>query len=710
MKASKATVKSRPQHSQPGKRAVPAASQGVQSANRTQQQGIARKTLIIAACSVAVVALLAFINCLANGWVFDDYLHVLDPPELRSLSNVFRILGRYRPLRDISYAFDFRVWGESATAFHLTNIAMHSANTVLVFLLCYRLLGELPGTVRREQRKLKLELRTVDVMAAAVLASLIFALHPIQTDSVAYVSGRRDVLFSLFYLAAFHLYLSYCRGGSWKTLWLGLACWALSLMSKEMAASFPLVIFLWNYTGEWEHTAGKWSRRLLVSARTVLKRDGWLYLGMTVVVAAYSYYDIVTLRASERAGPGGFKYWGGGIYPNLLTELRVQAWFLKQLVFPTPIGQYSGAFPISTSIMDWKVVGSAALVLTVVGAGVVALGRWRLVSFAILSYFAMLLPVSQIVPHHELLADHYLYLPIVSLALLVGLGVKALAGANERRMALVYGVAALVLLALGVLTVRQNAVWKDDRSFWEANYAKVPDSPRAVYSLAVQYRGINPRKAHELFLRCLDLDPTYGQAYLGLASMANNKDDAQELESLIQSGLDIPGDRIQAGRSVTADQFKSQLETALAIVKGNMGDPGTAESLLWDAVSADPTNPQPYDLLGKVFAKDKSKQAEVLTKELAAIPDSIPAREGLVFLLIKDQRYDEAIPHLNAILAINPNDVFANYQMGQIYRTRKDCVRARAYMKTAASEASRSSDINDVKDAMKQLVRDCGAE
>src|SRR5262249_27170780 len=256
-----------------------------------------------------------------------------------------------------------------------------------------------------------------------------------------------------------------------------------------------------------------------------------------------------------------------------------------------------GAFPISTSILEWKVILSGAVVLAAIAAGIFALGRWRLVSFAILSYFAFLLPVSQIIPHHELLADHYLYLPMVSFALLVSLGAKALARGSERRLAAIYAAAACVILVFAVLTVRQNAVWKDDRTFWEANYAKVPNSPRAVYSLAGQYISLNPRKAREMFRQCLSLDPTYGQAYITLATLANNKDDAQAVEGLIKTGFDIPEDRIQPGRSVTPSQFRAQLKTAMAILKGAMGDQNAAESLLWDALSDDPTSLQPYDML-----------------------------------------------------------------------------------------------------------------
>src|SRR5262245_39928957 len=273
MKSTKATLSTLPGKSKPSKPAVG-------SPDKTLEQGIATKRLIIVACSVAGIALLVFINCLASGWVFDDYVHVLDSPELRSLSNVFTLLRHYRPLRDISYALDFRLWGVSTIGFHFTNVVLHSANAVLVFLLSYRLLGAgNPGGPEGPDRSTPAA-RSVrglpQDLQAAVLAALIFAVHPIQTDSVAYVSGRRDLLFSLFYLAAFGLYLSYCRRRSRKLLSLAMGCWVLSLMSKEMAASFPVVVFLWNYTGEWEQTEGSWSRRFLVSARMVLRREWWL--------------------------------------------------------------------------------------------------------------------------------------------------------------------------------------------------------------------------------------------------------------------------------------------------------------------------------------------------------------------------------------------------------------------------------------------------
>src|SRR5688500_16846932 len=158
----------------------------------------------------------------------------------------------------------------------------------------------------------------------------------------------------------------------------------------------------------------------------------------------------------------------------MLLSLRVQAWYLKQLVLPTPFVQYKGAFDISTTLLDWRVLLSIFLVGAVLAAGFVALGRSRPIAFAILSYFVLLLPVSQIIPHHELLADHYLYLPMMSFALLLALVVQKIAMRGKISKQLAYGAAAVLIVVLALLTVSRNQVWKDDLTLWQANYKEVP--------------------------------------------------------------------------------------------------------------------------------------------------------------------------------------------------------------------------------------------
>lgn len=649
--------------------------------------------VIWVAVGLAAIVLICYANSLWDGFVFDDHIHALENPSLRSLANLPHLIFSYRPLRDISYAIDFAIWGESAAGFHLTNILIHAANCVLVFFLIKRLVRPLGMS-----------------LVAPALAALIFAIHPLQTDAVTYISGRRDVLFALFYLAAFHFYLSYRANRTVKYLALFLGAWALSIASKEMGASFPILMFTWSFCELWGETSGKWFRKFVTSIKGAFTADRWLYISLAVVGAAYTFYQTYTMGGSERAGYRGFRYWGGSFYHNLLTVVHVHAWFLKQLVWPTPITQYSGAFPVATTVMDKMVIVSIVVVSAVIALGFFLLNRAPLAAFAILSYFVMLLPVSQIIPHHELLADHYLYLPMMSFGLLVALGVERIAAFDERARIAVYATAAIALIVCAVLTIRQNAVWRDDFTLWQANYNAVPNSPRAAYSLGVEYISRNPRKADELFRRCIDLDPAYQNAYTDLVMMAKSREEARGIESLIQNGLAIPDAKIYADEGQYPHDFRSHLTTALAIAKNTEGDHAGAEQLLWKAIRIAPTNQQPYDLLAGYYEKDQAKLQNLLQQEVKNVPFSNNALEHLTILLIKQKKYDDTMPYLRKMLSVNPNDVFANFQLSQIYKLQNDCGRAWNYLKLAQASASRPEDVDDVKKAIPQMEAQCGKQ
>src|SRR5262249_16070301 len=143
-----------------------------------------------------------------------------------------------------------------------------------------------------------------------------------------------------------------------------------------------------------------------------------------------------------------------------------------------------GVFDVVVPFFDWRMLLSLGTVAAVLTGGLLALSRHRLMAFAILSYFAVLLPVSQLIPHHELLADHYLYLPIMSFGLFAGLVIQQLAerGGAVRKVAYAATVAALV--ALAVTTVLRNRVWRDELTLWQVNYKEAPGSIRAVSNLA----------------------------------------------------------------------------------------------------------------------------------------------------------------------------------------------------------------------------------
>jgi hypothetical protein len=385
---------------------------GKQSKARSAAAGLPQKHLLYFAVAALLLAvIICYANSFNNQFVFDDHHLILLrrwPQSLEEFLRMFRY--SYRPLREFSYALDLRLWGENPFGFHLTSTLIHAVNVLLVFFLIRRLVTRL---------------------LPSFLAALIFAVHPIQTDSVTYISGRRDVLFAMFYLAAFHFYLDYRRSRRRRHLALLVLMWVLSLMSKEMAVSLPLVVFLWSFCDLWGEQTGSHIRRAGLAAIKSLGRDKWLYAPLALAMAAYTFFYVFYKQASARVSFEGVFFWGGSFYSNLLMAFRAQAWYLKQLVFPTPIAQYYGAFEPSASLLEWKVLLAIAVTVSALAMALALLKKNRLMAFAALSHFAMLLPVSQIIPHHEFVADHYLYLPIASFALFVAAGMEMLAARSK---------------------------------------------------------------------------------------------------------------------------------------------------------------------------------------------------------------------------------------------------------------------------------------
>lgn len=647
-----------------------------------------RRQLYIAVAVLATVVIACFANSLPNDFVFDDKPIILDNRLLRSLSNLPVLLtASYRPLRDISHALDFALWGENATGFHLTNILIHLANTLLVFALVRRLSGAL---------------------AVALVAALIFAVHPIQTDAVTYISGRRDVLFSLFYLASFHFYLSYKARRADRYLALFLVCWALSMMAKEMAASLPVLVFLWNFCDAWGEQSGSWLRRMWGALRTAFRRDRWLYLGLVVAVAGYAWYMVFIKRGSALARDG-FKYWGGSFFANLLVILQVQAWNLKQLIWPTPIVQYKGAFDVTVSAFDWRVLLSFVTLTATLAGGLLALNRDRLIAFAVLSYFALLLPVSQLIPHHELLADHYLYLPIMSFGLFAGLVIKRLAESGDTIRKVAYTATATALVAMAVTTVLRNRVWKDEVTLWQENYKEVPNSIRAVSNLARVYSTSNPGRSEELYKRCLEIDPTYWRAYYALAMFSRSREKARDVEALIRKGLAMSDAELTASGTEEPTVFRSQLTSALAMTRGSQGDSEGAERLYREAIGLYPLNPLPYTMLTNFYREREPAKAIATLEQLVAVyPGHRQPLEQVATLLIEERRYDEAIVYLDQLIKLIPNDYTANLLFSRAYRGKTDCGRARAYLTDAQAVALSAKDQREVQSEMAELNQECG--
>jgi len=455
--------------------------------------------LLVLALVAAIGA--AYAGSLGHGFVFDDVKLVEQNPAIRDLRNVPEILAAtftyrpvaarefwidvgYRPVRMLSYALDHAIYGGlKAWGFRLTNLLLHALNAALVLVLIRRLLRLVPNTIQTGS----------DISFAPFCAAFFFALHPLQTEAVTYISGRRDVLFTAFYLGALILLLPR-EGGAGAPrpgrAAVAIVLFTLGLFTKEMAVTLPIAYLLVD--------------RLL--RRREERAPLALHALLFGVAAAYSLFVVLQKNPGSLAGESVLPI-GGSRLAAALTMPRVVWHYVSLVVWPSALcADYSfDAFPATRGPLDPWTAPVAILGLVAAAAGTVALARRgrRAEAFALAFFGATLLPVLQIVPHPEPIAERYLYLPLAGAALLAGIG-----AARVRARGLGLGLALVILvgLALGIRTAVRNRDWKDDATLFASVVRERPRCARA--QLAVGKGLLNagkPREALDALDRCLEV-------------------------------------------------------------------------------------------------------------------------------------------------------------------------------------------------------------
>jgi hypothetical protein len=483
---------------------------------------------IVGAALVVAVAV-TYGNALQNEFVFDDHLLIVDSRHVPKPVTDFASL-RYRPLRTLSYRIDYAIGGMDPRIFHLSNLVYHA---ITVLLVC--------GILHVSGASL----------GASAAGALLFAVHPVQTDAVTYAAGRRDILCGLFFAAGFLAYLRFRRDGRVTALWMAAGAYALAILAKEMAVTLPLVCFAydrWNRRREGtDHGVPEGAARAPadapVRARSVASRYLWwaaLLAGVGVLVFA-PIYGRRLMRVLANT-----PWHGGSIDANFATVARIWVHYLWLVLWPATLSAdySSGAFPVSSSLLDPRALASLAVIAMV---GVLALRSWRrggYAGFGAVFAAITLLPVSHIVPYIELLADHYLYLPMIGVAFVVAGVVDAVAAyAPERRRVLAFAVL-LVATAAASRTIVRNRDWHDKLSLWTATASAVPNCTRARFNLGQAYfeRG-RLDEAEREWLAAAEMRPNDPTIAMALASLYYRLGKFELAKARVDAALESkPGD------------------------------------------------------------------------------------------------------------------------------------------------------------------------
>jgi hypothetical protein len=411
------------------------------------------------AAAVAVVAALAYLPSLAGPFQFDDYNVIVHYPTVHSWEALLERAGSgVRPLLKASYALNWTL-GPSPFGFHLVNIALHAANAVLLFLI---------GNLLTRHR------------GAALAAALLFALHPMQTEAVTYISGRSSSMMASFYLGAM---LWYLRGGHWLG---SSALFVLALATRETAVTLPAALLLC------ELARGTPLREI---ARRQAALWALLAAGALVILFNQRYFDLVAYGFRGR-GPG----------ENLLTQVGGVSYLVSRLLGLHGLN-IDPALPV---LAEWTpvLVLQAILLAALAVLGLANLRARPWLAFGILWFFLQLAPTNSIVPRLDVANDRQLYLACWGLFLALAVQCTSLPKPAF----------ALMLALFAGFNVARQLDYRDEISLWEASVRAAPWNARARNNLGYAYYEAGRKaEAWREMQTALFLDPHHAKARANLA-------------------------------------------------------------------------------------------------------------------------------------------------------------------------------------------------
>jgi tetratricopeptide (TPR) repeat protein len=655
---------------------------------------------------IFAATLLAYLPAVRGGFLWDDDGHVTRE-DLRSVGGLERIWGemgatqQYYPLLHSAFWVEHRLWGDSVVGYHLTNILLHALAACLVVALVRRL--ALPG---------------------AWLAGLIFALHPVCVESVAWISEQKNTLSTVFYLGAALVYLRFDQDRRPARYWLALGLFVLALLTKTVTATLPaaLLVVFW------------WQRGRLGWRRDVRPLLPWFGLGATAGLLT-SWVERTFIGAQ-----------GADFTLNLLERGLLAGrviWFnLGKLVWPADLIFIYPRWTVDAAVW-WQYLfplGVLALVAALVlairrrqepGARAAAAGLAGFLIFA-----GTLFPVLGFINVYPFIfsyvADHFQYQ--ASLGIIVPAAAGLTLAARRLPLALrqlaPLGAAALIAV-LGALTWIQCGMYRDAGTLYRETLARNPSCAMAHNNLGLVLSQIAGRlpEAISHYESALRINPRYADAHLNLGSaLARIPGRLSEAIAEDEAALRIFPDLADAHKNLgvalsqisgrlpeAVDQFEAavrlrpgsaemhdnlgvalisnparlpeatdHLETAVRINPGSAAmhrhlgvalakNPGRLPEAIEQfeaAVRLDPGSADAHDHLGKILLQVPGKLSEAIAHLEAAVrldPDSADRHGGLGSALLKvPERFPEAITEFEAVVRINPESFEAHFVLGML--------------------------------------------
>jgi tetratricopeptide (TPR) repeat protein len=627
------------------------------------------------AAAVLVVAIgLSYANSFRVPLLLDDANMIAENPTIRQLRPIGPVLApppdvlsAGRPVLNLSLALNYAFGGLRLEGYHLVNLLIHLGSAALLFGLVRRTLN-LPALRERFG---------ADAIWLALIIAVLWAVHPLQTASVTYLSQRAESLMGFFYLATFY---GFVRGATserplpWHALTVG-AC-ALGMATKEVMVTAPFLLLTYE-------------RAFLANSFRAIGRERGrvgLYAALAATWLLLAY--LIISSGIEERGVGlrarNFTPWS-----YALVELQVVPSYLKLALWPHPLIFDYG--PNGWAQSWGAVLPGAALIAVLIAGSLIGWWRRRGLGWLGVAFLGLLAPTSSFVPvQFQPMAENRMYLPLAAVVAAV-----VLTGHRLFRRHLLL-VPALGAVALGGLTVLRNQELQDALNLWTQTVAQRPANSRALSNLGERIDKLPGRdeEALAIYEKAVRLDPTLAHAHYNLATLAarmpgREAKAAAHFEIALRLNprsavahynfADLLA-RLPSREAEAADHYEAalRLNPTDAAAHNNYGLllsrlPGRendAQRHFEAASRLDPRAPTAHFNLGNLLARLPGREADAVAQYELALrldPNLTKAHNNLATLLARlPGRETDAAVHYEAAVRLNPRDEIAHSNYGAL--------------------------------------------
>jgi protein O-mannosyl-transferase len=594
---------------------------------------LAERKVLAAGAVIVLAALAVYGNSFAGPFVYDDLSATTGNPTIRHLWPIWTSLhpppGGYvvsgRPVTNFSFAVSHALSGPAVWGYHVLNLAIHALAGLTLF-------GVVRRTLLLPSRRGRFDAAALPM---AAVAALLWTVHPLQTESVTYVSQRTESLVGWFYLLTLYAFLRGVgapRAGPWHAVAVGTCL--LGMATKEVMATAPLMVLFFD--------------RSFVSGsfRDAWRRHRRCYLGLAATWLLLAW--LVAGTGGNRGGTVGFgvgvAWWKYG-----LTQFEAIARYLGLAVWPHPLVFDYGTFWVTGA---GPVAPYALLVGSLVAGTLIALWRWPAAGFLGAWFLGVLAPSSLAPGTVQMVVEHRMYLSLAAVIVAEVLVLHAWAG---RRAVLLL---AVLVPALGLLTARRNEDYRSEAAIWGDTVAKRPANARAQYNLGLALaRAGRVPEASAHYAEAVRLKPDYAEAQNNLANGLAQMGRPAEALAHYQAALRLRPDFAAAhyNLAVTLTELDRGAE-AIPHFEQALRAPGLPDQA---TIHRDFANALLQ--VGRLPNAGAEYEAAVRLR-----PGFVGARVNLGAVLAKLGRTEEAVRQYQEALRLEPASAAAHYDLGNL--------------------------------------------